>query len=105
MDSQLPSHEAERVEFINTAEEFLLHVRKVARRMQERILKVLEQPPPEDAEGRTPPPSLRRLPSRDPPFPHTGCPRSQANPSVDPGGYLVSWGPPMYLPGPGRQLQ
>jgi hypothetical protein len=50
MDSQLPA-DAELAEIVNTAEEIMLHFRKVARRMQERILKVLDQPPPEDAEG------------------------------------------------------
>ena len=67
VDSQFP-FDSERAEM---AEEILLHVRKIARRMQERLRRALDQPPPEDVEGGTPPPSLRRLPSRDPPFPQT----------------------------------
>ncbi len=54
MDSPLLS-DAERAEFLNTAEEILIHVRKVARRMQERIRKALDQRHPEDAGGETPP--------------------------------------------------
>jgi hypothetical protein len=40
MNSHPPS-DAERVEIANAAEEILLHVRQVARRMQRRLLKVL----------------------------------------------------------------
>jgi hypothetical protein len=50
MDSQLPS-DAELAKFINKAEEILMHARKVARLTQERILKALDQPPPEDEAG------------------------------------------------------
>ncbi len=55
MDSPLPS-DAKLAEIIATAEEILLHVRRVARRMQERILKTLGEPPPgADAGGDRPP--------------------------------------------------
>ena len=50
MGSQLPS-EAELAKFINKAEEILIRARKVARLTQERLLKALDQPPPEDEAG------------------------------------------------------
>jgi hypothetical protein len=51
---QLPS-DAELVEFINKAEEILLRARKVARLTWVRILKVVNQPPPADADRATTP--------------------------------------------------
>ena len=54
MDSQFP-FDSERAEM---AEEILLHVRKIARRMQERILKTLGEP----------------LPGADPGGDRTACP-------------------------------
>jgi hypothetical protein len=50
MGSQLPS-DAELAKFINKAEEILMRARKVARLTQERLLKALDQPPPEDEVG------------------------------------------------------